>query len=59
MTEVQLVPEQNHSLFSNRIGMVVCMDCKMVARLDAYQDQIHEWKENCCDLEFKPITEGG
>jgi hypothetical protein len=38
---------------------VICMDCNMATRLDAYQDQIDEWKENCCDLEFKPITKGG
>jgi len=30
----------------------------MTTGLDAYQDQIDEWKENCCDLEFKPITKG-
>jgi hypothetical protein len=35
------------------------MDCNMATGLDAYQDQIDEWKENCCDLKFKPITKGG
>ena len=34
---------------------VICRDCNMETGLDPYQDQIEEWKENCCDLEFKEV----
>lgn len=35
------------------------MDCNMTTGIEAYQDQIDEWKENCCDIPFKPMNKGG
>jgi hypothetical protein len=38
---------------------VICRDCNMATPFDAYQDQIDDWKENCCNIAFNTVSEGG